>query len=374
MRVPVNRENGWLGLGPAVFFLVLLHIAALLFWVPSILRRAFRVARPRLPPPRVLRSALIHGDPAHTPPPHASVLLEETVRAFEGLRVRTLLDCTLGAGGHSAALAAAHPELERIVGIDLDPTALELAGARLQGLGFRLVRVPGLGEAGGAEERVGEDASLDAGPSCGTCHLSEGPYSELSSVLRACGVSSGSVDAVLLDAGMSSMQVDSPSRGFSFRHPTAPLDMRMGPRTGSLNAAQFLARSSQARLEEVFRLYGQIPHARALAERVAWTRATAPIETVGDFLRVVGGRRERGRSHPATRAFQALRIAVNDELRRLEEALWAALRALRPGGRLAIISFHSLEDGVVKRAFRAAAGALGGGMGRSAGRCAAGNG
>jgi 16S rRNA (cytosine1402-N4)-methyltransferase len=166
------------------------------------------------------------------------------------------------------------------------------------------------------------------------------------------------VDGVLLDLGVSSRQLDAPERGFRFAGESAeqtPLDMRMD-RSGGVTAAELLARATAAELQLWFQEYGELPGARRLAQRIVESRREAPLRTTADLLRVVKEARiGRGRRHnPATLVFQALRIAVNDELGALREGLDAAVRVLRPGGRLVVIAYHSLEDRVVKRHFRAA--------------------
>jgi len=271
------------------------------------------------------------------------VLLDEVLGAFEGRELRTFVDGTLGAGGHSAAVAARHPEAALLVGIDQDPAALEIAAGRLRGA---------------------------AGPSAAV-HLHRGNFRDMRRVLSDLGVF-GQVSGILLDLGVSSMQLDRGERGFSFRF-DAPLDMRMDP-AAPLSARDVVNSWPEHEIARVFRDYGEERFWRQLAARVVDARGEGGIETTGDLLRALGmeggrgraggrGGRGRGRGgrggkgiHPATRVFQGLRIAVNDELGVLSDVLPDAIDALAPGGRLAVISFHSLEDRLVKRAFNRAAG------------------
>jgi 16S rRNA (cytosine1402-N4)-methyltransferase len=177
-------------------------------------------------------------------------------------------------------------------------------------------------------------------------------FSELPAVLDALRIDT--IDGCLLDLGISSPQIDDPSRGFSFRF-DGPLDMRMDPGRGE-SAADFLARASVPQLTRVLRDYGEERLAQPIAKAIAAARATEPVTRTGQLARIVAeavGARTRGdwRQDPATRTFQALRIAVNDELAELTRALPALARRLQPGGRLAVIAFHSLEDRIVKRFF-----------------------
>jgi 16S rRNA (cytosine1402-N4)-methyltransferase len=247
--------------------------------------------------------------------PHISVLLEEVL---EWLQPRggvgfTAIDCTVGAGGHAFRLLERSAPDGRLIGLDQDPLALELARQRLAPFGHRL--------------RL-EHANFAA---LGTLGLEP-------------------VNAILFDLGLSSMQLETSGRGFSFRA-DEPLDMRFDPSGEAATAAELVNSVEERELERVLREYGEEPRARRVAHELVRRR---PLERTGDVVaavtRALGP--QRGRIHPATRTFQALRIAVNDELQALEAGLEAASNLLRPGGRLAVISFHSLEDRIVKWRFR----------------------
>ena len=253
---------------------------------------------------------------------HIPVLKTEVLQVltFPDDRPARLVDGTLGGGGHSAALLERYPRLE-LLGIDRDEAALEAAAERLA---F-------------ARDRV---------------TLVRGNYSELDSLARRRGWDE--VDGVLLDIGVSSPQLDQPDRGFSWRF-DGPLDMRMD-RRGSLTAARLLNQASEAQLTEIFREYGELKSARRLAAAIAARRNERPFAVTGDLVVLcdeVLGRSRPGRLPLPTLVFQALRIAVNDELNELDRGLRAALELLAPGGVLAVISFHSLEDRRVKEFIRA---------------------
>jgi 16S rRNA (cytosine1402-N4)-methyltransferase len=252
---------------------------------------------------------------------HQSVLATEVVEAFaalpaaEGGEPPQLIDCTLGGGGHSALLLAAHPRLE-VVGLDQDPTARAAAAARLAPWGER-----------------GRIVATNFG-----MYEPERP-----------------VQGVLVDLGVSSPQLDRPERGFSFRD-DGPIDMRMNP-DGGETAAALLDRLEENALADLLFTLGEERLSRRIARRLVAERASRPWRERGtaDLAYVIAGcyppKARHGRLHPATRCFQALRIAVNDELGALERLLATAPAWLAPGGLLAIISFHSLEDRLVKRAF-----------------------
>lgn len=248
---------------------------------------------------------------------HASVLLSETVEAFRAIPAGVIVDATLGAGGHSAALLEALPE-RRLIGIDRDPKALEIAGRRLERFGNRV-------------------------------QLVEGRHEELIDILDRIGVTE--VAGVLADLGVSSMQLDEAERGFSFRF-DAPLDMRMG-REGE-TAADLVATSSEEELIRILREYGEEPMARRIARALVEERTIEPITTTsrlaGIVRRAKGGRKDR--IDPATLTFQALRIAVNREIVGLERFVRDVVARLVPGGVVAIIAFHSLEDRVIKQTLR----------------------
>ena len=233
-----------------------------------------------------------------------------------------LIDGTVGGGGHSSQLLKRYPRLE-LLGIDRDDAALEKAA---ETLAF-------------AKERV---------------TLVRGSYSELALFAREKGWTE--VDGILLDIGVSSPQLDQPERGFSWRV-EGPLDMRMDRRE-ALTASRFLNRGSEEELTRVFCEYGELPAARRLAAAVVARREEKPFATTSDLVKLcddVLGKSKRGQLPSPTLVFQALRIFVNDELGELERALPEAVEMLRTGGRIAVISFHSLEDRIVKNFFRDAA-------------------
>ncbi len=234
-----------------------------------------------------------------------------------------VVDCTLGLAGHAEALLAGHPLL-RLVGLDRDPQAMRLAETRLAPFAERVTLVHAV-------------------------------YDELPAVLDRLGLDR--VDGVLFDLGVSSLQLDEPSRGFAYAY-DAPLDMRMDPTRGP-SAADVVNTYDAAALARVLRAYGEERFARRIADAIVRARAEHPFTTTAPLAELVrtaipaATRRTGG--HPAKRTFQALRIEVNGELRALERALPAAIDALRLGGRLVVLSYHSLEDRTVKRTFSAAA-------------------
>lgn len=252
---------------------------------------------------------------------HVSVLLDRCLEllapALEGPDA-VVVDATLGMGGHAAALLERHPNL-RLVGIDRDPQALKLAGERLAGHGTRATLVHSV-------------------------------HDRLPEVLADLGLSQ--VDGVLLDLGVSSLQLDEADRGFAYAQ-DAPLDMRMDPTRGP-TAADVLNGYSTAELTRVLRDYGEERFARRIAETVVDERRAEPFANSARLVellyRAIPAPARRTGGHPAKRTFQALRVEVNDELRGLERAIPAALSVLRVGGRLVVMSFQSLEDRLVKRA------------------------
>ncbi len=229
----------------------------------------------------------------------------------------TLIDATLGMGGHSEAILRRFPNVN-VIGIDRDPAALALAGQRLAPFGNRFRTV-----------HTTYDRLADA---------TDGP-----------------VDAILMDLGVSSLQLDEDERGFSYSRP-APLDMRMDT-TADLTAEQLVNQASVDELTRILREYGEERFARRIAARIVQRREIQPLTNSAQLAELVrdaipaAARRQGG--HPAKRTFQALRIAVNDELRILERAIPAALTQLKVGGRLIVESYHSLEDRMVKRVFAA---------------------
>ena len=249
--------------------------------------------------------------------PHRPVLLRETIELLAAERGGLFVDCTVGLGGHSEAILQASSDAH-VLGIDRDEEALGLAAKRLALYGSRFRAV-------------------------------HADFRELTRVLATAKV--GQVRGVLADLGVSSLQLDSPSRGFSFRH-DAPLDMRMDVTSGE-TAAQLLGRLSEVELARIIFEFGEERRARRIARRIVERRESGePIRTTRDLAelieRAVGPGKKR-RIHPATRTFQALRIAVNGELENLDLFLVQAVDHLEPDGRLAVISFHSLEDRIVKR-------------------------
>jgi 16S rRNA (cytosine1402-N4)-methyltransferase len=251
-------------------------------------------------------------------PTHVPVLPAETLQLLDPKPGETWVDCTLGAAGHGRMIAEKIGPAGRLVGLDQDPTMLAFARRRLEGLPATLVH-----------------ANFD----------------QLGEVLANLGIDT--VDGVLADLGFASDQMDSAERGMSFRA-NAPLDMRLNTTAGE-TAADLVNRMSEAALADVFWEYGEERHSRRVAKRIVERRQTKRIETTLELADIVRSCVPRsGGIDPATRVFQALRIAVNDELGALERLLVTLPRVLKPGGRAGIISFHSLEDRRVKQAFRTA--------------------
>ena len=244
---------------------------------------------------------------------HATVLRDEVVQLLKPASGQRLVDATLGGGGHAEVLLAAGAE---VIGVDRDPSAVAAARTRL-----------------GASDRF---------------RALEGRAGELEALLGPLGLLP--VDGVLLDLGVSSPQLDTPGRGFSFQA-EGPLDMRMG-RTGE-TAAELIARLSETELAAVLRELGEEPFARPIARALKQDLPTTTLAAVDSVKRAVPRKAWPAKVHVATRTFQALRIAVNDELGELDRVLGSLPRLLRVGGRAAVISFHSLEDRAVKQAFRA---------------------
>jgi 16S rRNA (cytosine1402-N4)-methyltransferase len=277
---------------------------------------------------------------------HVSVLLDEVLRAFEPVKMKTHVDGTLGAGGHASKILERHrEEVETFVGFDVDETAIEIARPRVEkSLGI-VDNSNGGGGGGGSSARV---------------HFVRNNFDQLLAALREVGVDGA--DSILLDLGVSSMHLDRAERGFSFQH-DGPLDMRMSggnesaSSSSSLTAFDVVNGWSEEDLGRIFRDYGGERHWKLLAKRVCERRLEKPIETTLELVKALGnppGKREK--IHPATRAFQAVRIATNDELGVIERVIPQAIEVLNPGGRLAIITFHSLEDAIVKKQFRKFAG------------------
>jgi len=254
---------------------------------------------------------------------HVSVLSHETLQLLDPRPGGRFVDCTMNGGGHSAALLERTAPDGRLLGMDADGAAVAFAGQRFAPFGER------------------------------ACLVHEN-FRYLAPTAEREGFTQ--VDGVLMDLGFSSRQMDGEGRGFSFQRDEA-LDMRYDSGAG-LAAADLLATAPIEEIERILREFGEEPHARRIARDIVAVRIDHPVRTTGALAnlvaRAVHGR--HGRLHPATRTFQALRIAVNDELGALAEALPQALGLLRQGGRLAVISFHSLEDRIVKTFFRRLAG------------------
>ena len=259
-------------------------------------------------------------NPAPAPFGHEPVLLNEAMAWLSPTADGTYCDATVGLGGHAEAILERSSPNGRLIGIDRDPEALERAGARLARFGDRV-------------------------------SLVHARFGSMHTVLQ--GVAAVPVDGCLVDLGVSSMQLDRPLRGFSFRH-GGPLDMRMDPSQGE-TAAELLHRAPASELEAILRDLGEERFARKIANAIVACRGREDLSTtsgLAELVARVAPSRERNKD-PATRTFQALRIAINDELGELERFLEDLPRCLRPGGRVVVISFHSLEDRIVKRGLRA---------------------
>ncbi len=254
---------------------------------------------------------------------HKPVLAGEVIELLSPKEGGTYIDGTLGSGGHAELILGRMGSSGRLLGIDRDEDALARCRARL--------------------ERWG-----------GQCILRHGNFADLEGIARSCGIEQA--DGVLLDLGVSSEQLEQGTRGFSLLA-DGPLDMRMDKSSGS-TAADLVNGLSEEELRTVLKEFGEERAARRIARSIVRERERCSFRTTGELARAVasaaGG--PRGRIHPATRTFQAIRIAVNRELEALAAGLEAGLRMLAPGGRMAVISFHSLEDRLVKRCFVAHAG------------------
>ncbi len=256
---------------------------------------------------------------------HEPVMLHRCLELLRpGIQDNSIvIDATLGLGGHTEALLTTHPDLT-VIGFDRDPVALELASERLSKFGSRFRGVLAT-------------------------------YDQIESVLAELGIHS--VQGVLFDLGVSSMQLDSAERGFAYAQ-DAPLDMRMDQSHG-LTAAELLASASEEELSRIFRVYGEERFANPIARAIVRQRSVAPIQTSSELNRIVESvvPKAPGKQtgHPAKRVYQALRIAVNDELSILSSAIPQAIAALAVGGRIVVMSYHSLEDAIVKQAFQSAA-------------------
>jgi 16S rRNA (cytosine1402-N4)-methyltransferase len=267
------------------------------------------------------------------PTPHVPVLKDDILKLLlpDGKRVARVIDGTLGAGGHTRALLEAGAQ--SVLGLDVDPQAIAIARKELHEF-------------------------LDSGQA----HIVQASYTEMDKQAAALGWDW--VDGIVLDFGVSSMQLDTAERGFAFRD-DGPLDMRFDPTSERPPASKLVNYWDESELSALFFKYGEEPDSRRIAWAIVEQR---PFETTGQLaetIKQVVSLRKRGRGknqvkgiHPATRTFQALRIAVNDELGSIERVLPIAIDLLKPGGRLAVISFHSLEDRIVKRFFKDAAEAI----------------
>lgn len=262
--------------------------------------------------------------PVTDPVAHRPVLPRETLNWLAPRPGNVVVDATLGAGGHAEALLDAVGPDGCVIGIDRDPQALELAKRRLSRFGSAL-------------------------------RIVHGDHRDLRDLLADLGLSA--IDRVFFDLGVSSMQLDDPRRGFSFKS-DGPLDMRMDP-TGAGTAADLLATASEEELRQILWQYGEERRARTIARAIVHGREKRPLRRTSQLAelveRALGPAARRWRIHPATRTFQALRIAVNAEIVDLGTTLETAVDLLRSGGRLAAISFHSLEDRAVKHTLRSLA-------------------
>jgi 16S rRNA (cytosine1402-N4)-methyltransferase len=251
---------------------------------------------------------------------HVPVLADEVLAALDPRPGQTVVDCTFGAGGHSELLVGRLRGEGKLIAIDRDPTVAPYF------------------------ERLRRSTAAKA-------RLLHGEFSQVLEGLAGNGVRA---DAILLDLGVSSMQLDRPERGFSYVV-DAPLDMRMDP-SADLTAADVVNDTGEWELADLFRRYGEERYARQIARAIVRRRSTQAFERTGDLVEVIKQAMPAparfGEGHPAKRVFQALRIEVNDELGALERALPAAVEMLRPHGKLAVIAFHSLEDRIVKKFMR----------------------
>lgn len=249
---------------------------------------------------------------------HNSVLLNETIDAVLTDLSGIYIDCTLGGGGHSAALSEKLGSQATIVGIDQDADALQAAKERLAGAKCRVL-------------------------------FAQGNFSSFDSLLDSLDIEK--IDGVIFDLGVSSYQLDTPERGFSYMH-DGPLDMRMD-KSGKLTARTVVNEYSQERLYEIIKKYGEERWAKRVAEFIVKERSVKPLDTTYELVDAIKkaipkGARKDG-PHPAKRTFQAIRIEVNKELEILENAFKNAVERLKPGGRIGIITFHSLEDRIAKK-------------------------
>ena len=253
---------------------------------------------------------------------HIPVLLQEAIEALVTRAGGHYVDGTFGRGGHGRALVARLNEQGRLLALDKDPRAIAVG-----------------------QEVLGNDSRVT---------FIQGSFAELDQWILDWGIQDEGPDGILLDLGVSSPQLDDPERGFSFME-DGPLDMRMDPTQG-VSAAEWLAVAPEREISRVIWEFGEERHARRIARKIVMARGHKPLETTSQLAGLIEemlGRPEK--KHPATRCFQAIRIFINNELADLALGLEASIKQLRPGGRLVVISFHSLEDRLVKRTFREAA-------------------
>ncbi|MGR3972981.1 MAG: 16S rRNA (cytosine(1402)-N(4))-methyltransferase RsmH [Candidatus Rhabdochlamydia sp.] len=253
---------------------------------------------------------------------HTSVMLEECLKGFEGCHLPLFFEGTVGAGGHAEAILTAHPEIERYIACDQDPEALELAKERLA-------------------------------PWKDKVEFVRGNFRNLDQILKEKKIQS--MNGFFFDFGVSSMQLDQGEKGFSFMR-EGPLDMRMDPHA-PVTAKEVVNNSSEKRLGEIFDTLGEEPHWKKAARAIVNARKNQPIETTQELAQLMTEAlsfKRKGKLHPATLVFQALRIVVNQELEAIEIGLQKALDFLAPQGRVGTIAFHSLEDRIVKNMFRSA--------------------
>ena len=261
---------------------------------------------------------------------HIPILCDKVVDFLKPKSDGVYIDGTVGLGGHSEAILETSAPSGRVIGIDLDVESLTIAESRLHAFGER-------------------------------CSLINGNFAEMDVLLERHSVRA--VDGILLDLGVSSLQLDTPHRGFSFNH-TGPLDMRMNPGQAldsveetALTAMKVVNNSTMDVLVDIFKRYGEERYAKRIAGRIVQARQQEPITTTTQFAEIVKQAvpQKTFKIHPATRVFQALRIHVNAELENLVSGLDVAISLLKPGGYLCVITFHSLEDRIVKRCFQTCA-------------------
>ncbi|MDD5368705.1 MAG: 16S rRNA (cytosine(1402)-N(4))-methyltransferase RsmH [Anaerolineaceae bacterium] len=248
--------------------------------------------------------------------PHLPVLYQEIITALRPISPGRYIDGTVGAGGHAWGILQASSPSGRLLGLDIDPQALELAQQRLASFGERAI-------------------------------FRQASYTRLAEQMRL--LDWDGVQGIVLDLGVSSMQLENPERGFSFQS-NGPLDMRFDP-TAKLSAADLVNELPETELAELIWRYGEDRNSRRIASAIVRSRPINTTRQLADLITRVSGSKKHYRIHPATRTFQALRITVNDELESVESVLPAAVSALETGGRLAVIAFHSLEDRLVKQYF-----------------------